>query len=59
MDQGLRAAGTVELGGLKNPPSPKRIEYITREAKKMISNLPDPCDSWLGFRPTLARFCCR
>ena len=56
MDQGLRAAGTVEFGGLKNPPSPKRIEYITREAKKMISNLPDPYDSWLGFRPTLPDF---
>ena len=56
MDQGLRAAGTVELGGLNNAPSPKRIEYITREAKKMISNLPDPCDSWLGFRPTLPDF---
>ena len=56
MDQGLRAAGTVELGGLKNPPSPKRISYVTNEAKKMISGLPDPYDSWLGFRPTLPDF---
>ena len=28
MNQGLRAVGTVELGGLKNPLSKKRIEYI-------------------------------
>ena len=28
MNQGLRAVGTVELGGLKNPPSKKRLEYI-------------------------------
>ena len=56
MEQGLRAAGTVELGGLHNPPSPKRIQYVTEETKKMISNLPDPYDSWMGFRPTLPDF---
>ena len=56
MEQGLRAAGTVELGGLSNPPSPKRIQYVTQETKKMISNLPDPYDSWMGFRPSLPDF---
>ena len=56
MEQGLRAAGTVELGGLHNPPSPKRIQYVTEETKKMISNLPDPYDSWMGFRSTLPDF---
>ena len=34
MNQGLRAVGTVELGGLKNPPSKKRIEYL----KKSLEN---------------------
>ena len=29
MNQGLRAVGTVELGGLENPPSEKRIEYLS------------------------------
>ena len=29
MNQGLRAVGTVELGGFKNPISKKRIEYIS------------------------------
>lgn len=56
MEQGLRAAGTVELGGLSNPPSQKRIQYVTQESKKMISNLPDPYDSWMGFRPSLPDF---
>ena len=56
MEQGLRAAGTVEFGGLLNPLNKKKIHYITKEAKKLISNLPDPYDSWLGFRPTLPDF---
>jgi glycine/D-amino acid oxidase-like deaminating enzyme len=56
MDQGLRAAGTVEFAGLKNPPTTKRISYVIREAKNMILGLPDPYDSWLGFRPTLPDF---
>jgi len=56
MEQGLRAAGTVEFGGLQNPPSPKRIQYVTQEAKKLISHLPDPYDSWMGFRPCLPDF---
>ena len=37
MNQGLRAVGTVELGGLKNPPSKKRIEYIINCAKELIT----------------------
>ena len=32
MNQGLRAVGTVELGGLNNPPSKKRIDYIVNAA---------------------------
>ena len=34
MNQGLRAVGTVELGGLKNPPSKKRLEYVINVRKK-------------------------
>lgn len=56
MEQGLRAAGTVELGGLNNPPSQKRIDYVINQAKLLINNLPDPYDSWMGFRPTLPDF---
>ncbi len=56
MNQGLRAVGTVELGGLKNPPSKKRIEYITKCAKELLPQLGQHDDEWLGFRPTLPDF---
>jgi glycine/D-amino acid oxidase-like deaminating enzyme len=56
MEQGLRAAGTVELGGLKNPSSKKRINYVIDQANSLLKNLPDPIDSWMGFRPTLPDF---
>ena len=56
MRQGLRAVGTVELGGLKNPPSKKRIEYIVNCAKELLPQLGKHEDEWLGFRPTLPDF---
>jgi len=56
MDQGLRAVGTVELGGLKNPPSKKRIDYLIRCAKELLPQLKNHEDEWLGFRPTLPDF---
>ena len=56
MNQGLRAVGTVELGGLKNPPSKKRIDYIIRCAKELLPQLKEHDDEWLGFRPTLPDF---
>tara|TARA_B100000963_G_scaffold358300_1_gene382590 strand:+ start:450 stop:1709 length:1260 start_codon:yes stop_codon:yes gene_type:complete len=56
MNQGLRAVGTVELGGLKNPPSEKRIEYVSNCAKELLPQLGKHEDEWLGFRPTLPDF---
>ncbi|RPH01944.1 MAG: FAD-binding oxidoreductase [Candidatus Pelagibacter sp. TMED153] len=56
MDQGLRAVGTVELGGLENPPSKKRIDYIVKCAKELLPQLQKHEDEWLGFRPTLPDF---
>ena len=56
MNQGLRAVGTVELGGLKNPPSKKRIDYLIRSAKELLPQLKNHEDEWLGFRPTLPDF---
>ncbi len=56
MDQGLRAVGTVELGGLSNPPSKKRIDYILRCARELLPQLEKHEDEWLGFRPTLPDF---
>ena len=56
MNQGMRAVGTVEFGGLNNPPSKKRIDYIVRCAKKLLPQLDKHDDEWLGFRPTLPDF---
>ena len=56
MNQGLRAVGTVELGGLENPISKKRIDYIVRCAKELLPQLKLHKDEWLGFRPTLPDF---
>lgn len=56
MNQGLRAVGTVELGGLKNPPSKKRIQYVINCAKELLPDLGHHDDEWLGFRPTLPDF---
>ncbi len=56
MNQGLRAVGTVELGGLKNPPSKERIEYVIKCAKELLPKLGRHEDEWLGFRPTLPDF---
>jgi glycine/D-amino acid oxidase-like deaminating enzyme len=56
MNQGMRAVGTVELGGLNNPPSKKRIDYITRCAKELLPTLDQHEDEWMGFRPTLPDF---
>ena len=56
MNQGLRAVGTVELGGLNNPLSKKRIDYILKCAKELLPQLKKHDDEWLGFRPTLPDF---
>ena len=56
MNQGLRAVGTVELGGTENPLSKKRIDYVIRCAKELLPQLGVHEDEWLGFRPTLPDF---
>ena len=56
MNQGLRAVGTVELGGFDNPISKKRIDYIDKCAKELLPQLEEFQDEWLGFRPTLPDF---
>ena len=53
MEQGLRVVGTVEFGGLINPPSKKRILNLVNNAKYLLPQLKEHHDEWLGFRPTL------
>ena len=56
MEQGLRVVGTVEFGGLHNPPSKKRILNLVNNAKYLFPELNKHEDEWLGFRPTLPDF---
>ena len=53
MEGGLRAAGTVEFAGLDAPPRPARVEALTAAARRLLPDLGEPAESWLGFRPTL------
>ena len=56
MEQGLRVVGTVEFGGLNNPPTKKRILNLVNNAKYLFPELKEHEDEWLGFRPTLPDF---
>ena len=56
MEQGLRVVGTVEFGGLDNPPSKKRITNLVNNAKYLFPELGKHEDEWLGFRPSLPDF---
>ncbi|WP_404421405.1 NAD(P)/FAD-dependent oxidoreductase [Thalassospira australica] len=49
----LRVAGTVELGGIKAGPNPKRFTLLERGVRSIFPHLPSPAKSWLGFRPSL------
>ncbi len=49
----LRAAGTVELGGLTAPPSPHRIAKLIEGARTIFPHLGEPTRTWMGFRPSL------
>ena len=53
MEGGLRAAGTVEFAGLDAPPRPARTEALAAAARRLLPDLGEPAESWLGFRPTL------
>jgi len=48
----LRAAGTVELGGLTAPPSPHRLARLAEGARSVFPDLPAPSREWMGFRPS-------
>ena len=56
MEQGLRVVGTVEFGGLNNPPTQKRILNLVNNAKYLFPELSKHYDEWLGFRPSLPDF---
>ncbi|MBG1232404.1 NAD(P)/FAD-dependent oxidoreductase [Aestuariivirga litoralis] len=49
----LRAAGTVELGGLVAPQNEKRLAYIEKRVRAVFPQLGPVASTWLGFRPSL------
>jgi glycine/D-amino acid oxidase-like deaminating enzyme len=53
MEEGLRAAGTVELGGLSRAPNRKRAEYLVRDMARVFprAQIPDDWSFWMGHRP--------
>ena len=53
IEEGIRAAGTVEIAGLNKKPNQKRLIMIEREARKLLPALGKIKSTWLGFRPTL------
>ena len=53
IEEGIRAAGTVEIAGLQKNPNPKRLKMIENESRKLIPTLGKVKSTWLGFRPTL------
>ncbi len=54
MEQGLRIAGTVEMGGLERAPDPRRCEAMLRRARRFLPGLPEgEAQTWMGFRPSM------
>ena len=53
IEDGIRAAGTVEIAGLKKPPSKKRLNMIEKQARKILPQLGKVKSTWMGRRPTL------
>jgi D-amino-acid dehydrogenase len=54
LEQGLRIAGTVELGGLKAPPDWARSRILLDRGRRMFPQLNDAGKTeWMGFRPSM------
>jgi glycine/D-amino acid oxidase-like deaminating enzyme len=53
MVDGLRAVGTVELGGLAAPLNPARTQAIRSAVTKLLPGAGQPGAEWLGFRPSM------
>jgi len=55
MDGGLRAAGQVEIGGLRAAPDWHRAQILLRHLQSMFPTLPPEAEAqqWLGHRPSM------
>ncbi|WP_250493892.1 FAD-binding oxidoreductase [Caballeronia sp. GAWG1-1] len=52
-DLRLRAAGTIELSGIKSPLNPSRTAFIERSIRRNVDIKAPVSSSWLGIRPTM------
>ncbi len=53
MEDGLRVAGTVEIGGLEPPPNEQRAKLLVKHAKRLFPALQtEDVRYWMGFRPS-------
>ena len=53
IEEGIRAAGTVEIAGLEKKQNNQRLKMIERVARKVLPAMGRVTSNWLGFRPTL------
>lgn len=54
LEVGLRVGGTVELGGLKAPPTWARAEVLLKQAGRWFPGVRTENHSrWMGFRPSM------
>ncbi|MFC5387401.1 NAD(P)/FAD-dependent oxidoreductase [Aquamicrobium segne] len=53
MADGLRAAGTVEFGGLSAAPNPVRSDVIRTQVGHLLPNAGASGKTWMGFRPSM------
>lgn len=54
MQAGLRLAGTVEFGGMRAPPNPKRHDALIANARHVLPDLRVEAQTrWMGFRPSM------
>ncbi|MFC4298821.1 MAG: FAD-dependent oxidoreductase [Castellaniella sp.] len=53
LGEGLRVAGTVELGGLDQPARRVRTDVIARKTQTLLPDVGAATDTWLGFRPSM------
>lgn len=54
MEDGLRAGGTVEIGGLAAPPDERRANVLARITRENFPGLGDmPARTWMGHRPCM------
>jgi len=53
MEDGIRAAGTVEIAGFNKPINQNMIKLIEDTTRKILPELGKVKSQWMGFRPTL------